>query len=266
MHHLKLLTVADLHCHRLLLDDLVRAVVRHQPDLIALVGDFLHGGDTSPDRVTPAECARRLANLPCEEIICVRGNHEGEQWPEFLNAWPADRPPLIALHGESHTSGPLTLVGFPCAMGDETAYIGDREPLPPFAEEWLTPIMQANGSAFRTLWLMHEPPTGTRLTQKQSPVEGNHEWNEAIERYAPWLTVSGHDHQTPRRTGVWHQKLGQTTCVNAGQNDAGPLHYCLIEAHFATPTPSLPTKLKITAFPQGKTHDLTPKPKTRIHK
>jgi len=101
----------------------------------------------------------------------------------------------------------------------------------------------------RTLWLMHEPPTGTRLSQKGTVVAGNPNWNNAIERFSPWLTISGHDHQTPLKNKCWHHKIGQTVSINVGQSDSGPLHYCLVEAEFTGNRISLPAKLKVTAYP-----------------
>jgi hypothetical protein len=39
--------------------------------------------------------------------------------------------------------------------------------------------------------LMHETPTGTPLSLKGSVVAGNPQWNSAIQRFSPWLTISG---------------------------------------------------------------------------
>jgi Icc-related predicted phosphoesterase len=100
---------------------------------------------------------------------------------------------------------------------------------------------------------MHEPPAGTPLSERGSLVEGNPDWVTAIERFSPWLTVSGHDHITPIRSNCWHHRIGQTTCVNAGQTDHHPLHYCLVEAEFESQAPSLPTKLEVTAYPWQET-------------
>jgi hypothetical protein len=83
------------------------------------------------------------------------------------------------------------LVGFPCLLGDETAYLGAREPLPADPCAWLPALLRSHGPAMRTLWLMHEPPAGTPLSETNGPMAGNREWIEAIERFSPWLTLSG---------------------------------------------------------------------------
>ena len=247
------LTVTDLHRRSVLLQELHAAVVRHRPSIVALVGDFLHAFDDNKGRVSVEDCAGLISKLPAEEIIFVRGNHEDEAWWEFANAWNAIGRPLRTLHGERYSHGPLTLVGFPCLMGDESAFLGARPLLALESDEWLPEVILPAGRAARTLWLMHEPPAGTPLSERGSLVEGNQEWVQAIERFSPWLTISGHDHQTPIRTGRWHHRIGQTTCVNVGQTDNVPLHYCLIEAEFESASPSLPSRMQVTAYPWQET-------------
>ena len=205
----------------------------------------------------------RISWLNChaEEILFVRGNHEDHIWWEFAEAWTRTGRSLNALHGETSIAGPLLVVGFPCAMGEETAFLGAREPLPQDPNAWLSRLLRKHGPGMRTLWLMHETPTGTPLSQGGSPVGGNSDWNSAIERFSPWLTISGHDHQTPLANKCWHHRISQTVCVNAGQADSGPLHYCVVEAEFARPGVSLPTKLGITAYPWRESVILPPQAK-----
>ena len=235
---------------------LSEVVSRHKPDMVALVGDFLHAFDDNKGRITVEDCAGQLSKMPCAEIVFVRGNHEDEAWWNFADVWNKSGRPLHALHGQVFTRGPLTIVGFPCNMGDETAFIGDREPLAYDSDEWLPEVILPAGRAARTIWLMHEPPSGTPLSKRGSIVEGNPEWVQAIKRFSPWLTISGHDHRTPIWSGRWHYRLGQTTCVNVGQTDNGPLHYCMVEAEFEGVSPSLPTRMAVTAYPWQETVSL----------
>ena len=248
-----LLTVADLHRSKALFNELKQAVALHRPTIVAFVGDFLHAGDDNKGRLTVAECAQNIAALDCSDVIFVRGNHEDDDWLVFASEWKKSGRPLHALHGEAYMHGAMTIVGFPCLMGDESAYIGERLPLPIESEEWLPELIHPIGSAARTIWLMHEPPAGTPLSASGTVVEGNPDWVWAIERFSPWLTISGHDHQTPIRKKLWHHRIGRTLCINVGQTDHGPLRYCFIEAEFTNDTPSLPVQMRVTAFPMGKT-------------
>jgi Icc-related predicted phosphoesterase len=254
----KTLTAADLHRGKRLYDELARAVAAHKPDVVALVGDFLDALGTASEQYPTPEAATLLSNLPCQEIVFVRGNHEDSDWWNFADAWAKTGRKLTALHGEVFLHGPLAIVGFPCGLGDETAYLGIREPLPEPPDKWLSKLVRRYGPVMRTLWLLHEPPTGTPLTEKSGPVSGNPAWNEALARFSPWLTVSGHDHQSPIINKRWHHKVGHTTCVNLGQTSDGPLHYGLIEARFPKGTPCLPSQMRISAFPWNQSLDVIP--------
>ena len=265
----KILTASDLHRGKRLYDELRRAVVAHKPDVVALVGDVLDAMGMTTEQHSSSEAAEVLSGLACHELVFVRGNHEDMDWWEFAEVWAKTGRKFIALHGEAFVHGPLVSVGFPCGLGDETAYLGMRDPLPEPPDRWLSPLLNRYGPAMRTLWLMHEPPTGTPLTVKSGPVSGNPAWNEAIARFSPLLTISGHDHQSPIKNKRWYYRVGETTCVNLGQSGTGPLHYGLVEAQFAKGTPCLPSHMRISAFPWGETIEVVPNqpepPNTRIN-
>ena len=258
-NNVRLMTVTDLHRSSALIDELQKTVSACQPDCVALVGDFLHAFDDNEQRLTVEASASALSKLTCPEIIFVRGNHEDEAWLTFASHWQQSGRPMHALHGEPFSVGPLTVIGFPCLLGDETAYIGERPPLSAYSEDWLPAVMQRTGPAGRAIWLMHEPPSGTPLSAQNSVVEGNPDWITAIERYVPRLTISGHDHRTPLGTGRWHHRIGQTTCINAGQTDHGPLHYCVVRADFTGSKSGLPTVMQVTAYPWAQTISVPPK-------
>jgi len=246
---MRIITVADLHQSRRLYDDLAAAVRTHQPDVVAVVGDFI---DMAEDRHLPlskAECAVRLSALPCREVLLMSGNHEGRGWPVFAAAWRKTGRSLRSLYAQAYSLGPMVIVGFPCLMADEFHFVEGRESTPRDVGRWLAPIIKTYGPSCRFLWLMHEPPAGTNLSRESGVLSGNIAWTAAIERYAPMLCVFGHDHETPIRRNRWHEKLRETQCVNVGQELDGPLHYCLIEATFPQPTPCLRTRVTVTAFP-----------------
>ena len=212
---IRILTVTDLHQSRKLYDQLGSAVRHHQPDIVAVLGDFLDMADDRDLPLTKAECALTLAALPCQEVVFVRGNHEGDGWPLFVAAWHSIGKPLRALHAEAFAFGPAVLVGFPCKMGDAFHYLEGRESESNDVQQWFSAIAKAYGSASRFLWLMHEPPTGTGLSAETGAMAGNPEWNHAIELYAPQLVVCGHDHRTPLRRARWHAALQQARCITA---------------------------------------------------
>lgn len=256
----RVLTVSDLHQSRLHYRSLEHAVDVHRPDVLACVGDVLDAL-TFDERLqfTTAECAKILAMLRVPEIHFVRGNHEDANWSEFVGSWPHDHRPLTALYGASASLGasPFKVIGFPCRTGSEIswcAHLGQdnrmtlappqcREELPVEFERWLPRLMQQTGPAGRTLWLLHEPPVRALAADNLC----NPEWERALERFQPLIAVSGHDHFTPLRTGLWQTKVGNSTCVNVGQSQT-VLHYCVIDIE-QVGDESLPRKISLQAFP-----------------
>jgi metallophosphoesterase superfamily enzyme len=95
-------------------DCLREAVGEHKPDAVVLVGDALDACEfISPGKLSTAECAAALADLPVNEILFVRGNHEDSNWSEFVSAWPHHKRKLACLYGSACAIGPLVVVGFP---------------------------------------------------------------------------------------------------------------------------------------------------------
>jgi len=244
----KVLTATDLHLKRSLYGELRTAVEQHRPDVVCLVGDFLDAEDRPPsnERLTPTGAALALAALPCE-IVLVRGNHEDyENWLEFEAAWQTTGRTLNALHCSAVKFGQLVIVGFPCSLGDDAAYSAGRESASHEPEEWVSNLLRATGPAGRALWLMHEPPSSELAAYEACDPD----WFNVIELYQPLLTVSGHDHSTPLKTGRWLTKIGDTVAVNAGQRvepgkaAAGPLIYCTAEFEFLNDRPRLAVPVK----------------------
>src|ERR1044071_202748 len=111
-----ILTAADLHRSSNLYSQLQAAVIRHRPDILALVGDFLDATDDHAGKLSTEECAQALSRLPCPEVVFVRGNHEDSAWFTFAEAWNQSGKELHMLDGKALAYGPLVIVGFPCLM------------------------------------------------------------------------------------------------------------------------------------------------------
>lgn len=263
MNNVNVLVVSDLHQSRTLFDQLAAAVEEHGPDVLAINGDCLDFMGRQGSQLTVDETAEFIAKLQVPQIVFTRGNHEQEDWREFVYAWPHEHRPLVALHGTAFTYGPLVIVGFPCGLGWDEPFRemlpksgntltldfdeSGRKSLPDDANIWLRKLLKQIGPAGRTLWLMHEPPVESPIAHH---ICCNPLWTPLLECYQPLLTVSGHDHETPIRNSTWNTKLGRTTCVNVGQS-INKLRYVLIEFEFKAKPPSLPHTLRISAFPDG---------------
>lgn len=270
MTTIRVLTVTDLHQSRALGEALVRAVQTHEPDVLAVVGDTLDfSGRRGSQFITP-EVSQFLAELPVKELVFCRGNHDAEDWPIFVETWPHEHRPLILLHGTAHVVGPLVVVGFPCDTGWDRPW---RETLPKVGNvatldhtqsgrksltanpwRWLRPLLRQHGPAARTLWLLHEPPMTQPIAH---PMTCNPDWFRMVSAHQPLLCVSGHDHHTPARNGVWHARVGHSVCLNVGQG-VETLHYSLLEFTFPSDAPCVPTRVLVRAFPSGEQLDINP--------
>lgn len=246
---IKVLTVSDIHRSKEHYRNLAAAVKAHRPDVVALLGDFLDASGSSDDKLPIDECARALARLHCPEVIFIRGNHEDSAWFTFAEEWNAQSSrELQLIQGGAFVYGPLVIVGFPCLdnSGD-----GIFDEIPTNPNKWLPKLIRPFGSAGRVLWLMHEPPWGTKLNAEGGRFGGNIEWRGAIDTFAPSLCVFGHDHTTPLKRKCWFERTeADTMCVNVGQTPAGPLHFCLLEFQFPQCTPCTPKKVIVKAFPK----------------
>jgi len=228
----RIIIVTDLHQRAVLYAALVKLAAEIKPDAIILGGDFLHGTGLLPygktRQLTPTQCAVELQAIAVP-LLFVRGNHEDENWFEFRDAWKSlhDSAP-VRLNGSFAMIGGVGVVGFPCAMGHEEAF-SEGEPLGgEHYQYWFRHLFAEHGDDAMRLWIMHEPPTGTQLSEAGSAVEGNAWWRDAIEEHQPELVVCGHDHTTPLERGVWQDQIGRTNVTNVGQNMDGPLHATLV--------------------------------------
>jgi Icc-related predicted phosphoesterase len=69
-----------------------------------------------------------------------------------------------------------------------------------------------------TVYLLHSPPRDTScdvLSTRQHV--GSRAIRAFIEARQPRLVLSGHIHESPRVSGEWRDRLGETTVVNPGQ-------------------------------------------------
>ena len=232
LHMSRILIVTDLHQRAVLYEALVKLCDEVKPSALILGGDFLHGTGLLPygktRQLTHSQCAVELHPVTVP-ILFVRGNHEDENWFEFRDAWKIlhGSAPL-RLNGSFAEIGKVGVIGFPCAMGQEEAF-SEGEPLGgEHYGYWLPTLLRDHGDAAQQLWVMHEPPTGTRLSSAGSVVEGHAWWRDAIEEYQPQFVICGHDHFTPIKSDVWQDCIGGTKVINLGQHMDGPLHATLV--------------------------------------
>lgn len=66
--------------------------------------------------------------------------------------------------------------------------------------------------------VLHSPPRDTACDVMGGGAHvGSRAIRTFVERHQPRLTLSGHIHESPRKSGAWRDHIGETVCVNPGQ-------------------------------------------------
>jgi len=82
----------------------------------------------------------------------------------------------------------------------------------------------------RTIFIMHSPPSGTRLDVIQgNRSAGSRSIKEFIEKNQPLLTLHGHIHEAPGLSGSYYDRVGKTIAINPGQFTSNKLHAVMFE-------------------------------------
>ena len=82
----------------------------------------------------------------------------------------------------------------------------------------------------KAIYVMHMPPARVGLDVCQSGDEvGSLAVCRFIEKKQPLLTLHGHIHESPSRSGKWKAEMGKTICVQPGQASYGVVTYVLID-------------------------------------
>lgn len=82
----------------------------------------------------------------------------------------------------------------------------------------------------KAVYVIHMPPAGVGLDIcADGRAVGSKAVSAFIEKTQPLLTLHGHIHESPDRSGVWRAEIGQTVCVQPGQLREGQLSCVLID-------------------------------------
>jgi Icc-related predicted phosphoesterase len=120
---------------------------------------------------------------------------------------------------------------------DPFSYLRERETIEEDLDRLPKPLHPK-----RTIYVMHSPPFGTRLDLIQGGKSaGSRSIKTFIERNRPLLTLHGHIHESPKLSGTYVDRLGETLCTNPGQwtrttRDVSKLHAVTFEMEKAEQT------------------------------
>lgn len=85
---------------------------------------------------------------------------------------------------------------------------------------------------YKGIYIFHDPPYGIGLDNcKDGEKVGSKAMSEFIKNSDAYLTFHGHIHESPKISGNWYGKLGNTICIQPGQSEYGnsELIYVIID-------------------------------------
>lgn len=249
----RLLSVSDLHLSGRAFAWLVACA--HDYDVIVIAGDTLNGGYQGPATARPLldlveELSRRTT------VVIASGNHDldgTDHHGERAVTWAASARRLgAATDGDLLLTDDLAISVCPWWDG-------------PHGTETLCAMLRDHADRVgsrRWMWVHHAPATGSTTAW-----DGVHDRGDAlvpllIDCHQPDLVVSGHVHEAPFVDGgSWHDRLGTTRLLNAGQlAGAAPSHIVIdLEAETATWSghPAIPGTAEVVGLtermPTGRT-------------
>jgi Icc-related predicted phosphoesterase len=81
----------------------------------------------------------------------------------------------------------------------------------------------------KTIFICHNPPYGLGLDQcMNGRCVGSKSVYKFIQYNQPFLSLHGHIHESPSRTGKWENMIGDTLCIQPGQSHSNKLTYVII--------------------------------------
>lgn len=80
-------------------------------------------------------------------------------------------------------------------------------------------VLARQSDPTHTIYVCHAPPYDTLLDRAHAGHRGSRTIRTFIEQHHPPLTLHGHIHESPQLTSYYMQQLGNTWCINPGQDE-----------------------------------------------
>jgi hypothetical protein len=167
-------------------------------DLILCAGDITVFGDN-------LDTAIKFLDSFGKKVVCIQGNHESEYRMKKLCEKSKN---VTFVHGKGFVFDNVLIIGYGgggFTKEDETF------------ERTIDKLGNLVGNFDKSILLTHAPPYNTKIDEMY---EDNHVGNKSIrrfiEKYSPSVAVSGHIHETSKKT----DKINKTILVNPGPEGA----------------------------------------------
>ena len=101
----------------------------------------------------------------------------------------------------------------------------------PYMEQELENLPKPT-EGYKGIYIFHDPPFGIGLDNcKTGDKVGSKAMAQFIKNSNAYMSLHGHIHESPKMSGNWYAKLGETICIQPGQSEGGSdeLNYVIID-------------------------------------
>ena len=208
---MKILVASDLHYRLKQFDWLVSQANKY--DALIIAGDMLDISSLLDLNVQIVVIKKYLKQISEQtQLLVCSGNHDGNEnneADEYVAPWLQEaRDQRVYVDGDNVFFGSTLFTIFPWWDGDVTKQEVNKQ------------FEQASQLQFdQWVWIYHAPPDNSPTSWAGSRFIGDAELNKWIERYQPYLVVTGHIHESPfKNNGSWVDQIGKTWVFNAGSH------------------------------------------------
>ena len=246
----KLIYTADLHGNESFYKKLLKKAEQENVDAVVIGGDLCdRDGNTVPERIINHKIFLEKFLIPLfkefktknknKEIYLIMGNDDFRVNLQVLEN--ADKNKIlhsinkksIKLNKNLNIAGYAFVNPTPFRLKDweKPDFESDKIQQQLFSEE-IRSIEKENGTIAddlknlkklsepkKTIYVIHAPPFNTKLDIITTGMHiGSKAVREFTEKEQPLLTLHGYIHESPKMSGSWKDKIGNTICINVGSS------------------------------------------------
>lgn len=240
------LFTSDLHGRKMHYEKIYNLYKMHKLDLIIIGGDLFKYTHNKEEQISfLINYLKDFFNSFSIPIIILPGNSD---WPVSIKTLEELKLSKINIIGnnKSLTVNGTRLIGYEYVrphvfrqkhgvkrdlkedefIFDEDSYISDDEGnIIKIDETFLTSQTSIEEDLKElcisdAIWITHSPPYGGKLDLTADKIHiGSQAITRKIRSIQPKLVLSGHVHEAPIISGSWVDKIGNSFCINPGQDD-----------------------------------------------
>jgi len=237
----KILYTADLHGNKELYEKLINKANDSEIKAVVLGGDLCPRGGSSVEEAVEIQkefleeyMISKLSKIN-KDVFLIMGNDDFRINETILEK---DNGNIKYIQGKVEKLHSKHIVGYsfvnpvPFRLKDWEKFDDDEKNILQQMDHEIRTVEKATGTIKddlndfiklsnpnKTIYVIHAPPYNAKLDIISSGAHvGSKAVREFIEKQQPYLTLHGHIHESPKMSGSYADKIGNTICINVGSS------------------------------------------------